>query len=85
MYWIYDLTLRLYRRMDIALAEYPTLLSAALVIPLENLLLNAPLDLAYSICIGVQIVALGALLSTKTSLNLSPWVCRLRQRLVTLP
>lgn len=82
MYWIYDLTLRLYRRMDIALAEYPTLLSAALVIPLENLLLNTPLDLAYSICIGVQIVALGSLLSTKNSLNLHPWVCRLRQRLV---
>jgi hypothetical protein len=85
MYWIYDLTLRLYRRMDIALAEYPTLWSAALVIPLENLLLKTPLDLAYSICIGAQIVALGALLSTKTSLSVRSWVCRLRQRLVLLP
>jgi hypothetical protein len=85
MYSIYDLTLRLYRRMDIALAEYPTLLSAAIVIPLENLLLNTPLDTTYSICIGIQIVALGVLLSTKTGLHLPPWVCRLRQRLVLPP
>lgn len=82
MYAIYDLTLRLYRRIDIAMAEYPTLLSAAVVIPLENLLLNTPWDVAYSMCIAVQIVALGALLSTKTGPFIHAWVCRLRQRLV---
>jgi hypothetical protein len=85
MYTIYDLTLRLYRRMDIAMAEYPTLLSAAIVIPLENLLLNTPLDVTYSMCIAVQIVALGALLSTKAGPFLHACVCRLRQRLVLLP
>jgi|GEM_PF-5946355 len=84
MYAIYDLTLRLYRRMDIALAEYPTLVSAAIVIPLENRILNSPFDATYSLCIGLQIVALGALLSTKSQLSLQAWVCRLRLRLVFL-
>lgn len=63
MFAIYALTLRLYRVMNIALAEYPTLFSTILVLPLEQWVFGIPFDVGYSLIVLAQIVVLGLLLT----------------------
>ncbi|MBI3505887.1 MAG: C39 family peptidase [Proteobacteria bacterium] len=66
MFAIYELTLFLYRRMDIGSAEYPTLVSALLVLPLERLLFGTQFGASYVLSIVANVAVLGlALFSAK--------------------
>ncbi len=59
MFWIYELTLFLYRRMDIGSAEYPTLVSALLVLPLERALFATRFNPLYVFSIVANAAVLG--------------------------
>ncbi len=58
MFWTYDFTARLYRRMTVSQAEYPTLFSALLVLPAEVLLFSQQSSLPYIALVCLQIATL---------------------------
>jgi hypothetical protein len=62
MFGTYDLTVRLYRIMDITLAEYPTLIAAVLVLPAEAMLFNVHFDIGYVVCMLSNVIMIGAIL-----------------------
>ncbi len=65
MFLIYMLTIRLYRLMDVASAEYPTLFAVLLVAPAEHWLLGARFDLSYVAFLGVSVFLLGGILRAR--------------------
>lgn len=62
MYSLYDLTVRLYKVMDVARAEYPTLFSTLLVMAMEASLLNIHFDALYVGTMMANLVLLGLIL-----------------------
>ena len=62
MYSLYDLTVRLYKVMDVARAEYPTLFSTLLVMAMEASLLNVHFDTLYVATMLANLVLLGLIL-----------------------
>lgn len=63
MYLLYDLTVRLYRVMDIAKAEYPTLIAALAVMPAEALLFHVRFPLGYVVAMVANVALLGIILA----------------------
>ncbi len=87
MYAIYDLTLRLYRRYGVALAEYPTLFAVLLILPVEMALLQIQPTRFYVLNLVTQILVLGVLLLPRSYIprinvywNRSHFFERLRHR-----
>jgi drug/metabolite transporter (DMT)-like permease len=65
MYGLYQLTVQLYRRMDITLAEYPTLFAALLVMPAEALLFATRFDALYVAAMIANVALVGGILALK--------------------
>lgn len=65
MYSLYDLTVRLYKVMDVARAEYPTLFAALLVMALEAALLGIHFPAWYVACMVANVVLLGIVLGLR--------------------
>ena len=63
MYALYQLTVALYQRMDITLAEYPTLLAALLVMPAEAVLFGARFDAVYVAAMAANVALVGGILA----------------------
>jgi drug/metabolite transporter (DMT)-like permease len=63
MYVLYDLTVRLYRVMDVARAEYPTLIAALAVMPAEALLFHVHFTPIYVGLMVANVAMLGAILA----------------------
>jgi uncharacterized membrane protein YoaT (DUF817 family) len=63
MYGLYGLTVQLYRRMDITLAEYPTLFAALLVMPAEFVLFGTHFDALYVGAMLANVALVGAILA----------------------
>lgn len=62
MYALYDLTIRLYKVMDVARAEYPTLFSTLLVMAMEASFLNVKFDPFYVATMLANLILLGLIL-----------------------
>jgi drug/metabolite transporter (DMT)-like permease len=65
MFLIYLLTIRLYRVMDVAKAEYPTLFAVLLIAPAEYWLLGAQFDPRYLAFLVLSLFTLGGILRAK--------------------
>lgn len=63
MYALYDLTVRLYRLMDIARAEYPTLIAALAVMPAEAWLFHTRFTTGYVVAMVANVALLGLILA----------------------
>lgn len=63
MYLIYILTLKLYKLMDITLAEYPTLFAALLVMPAEAVLFQVSFEPMYIAAMVANVALLGGILA----------------------
>lgn len=63
MYALYVLTVQLYRRMDITLAEYPTLFAAILVMPAELVLFGTHFDALYVLAMIANVALVGGILA----------------------
>ena len=62
MYTLYDLTVRLYKVMDVARAEYPTLFSTLIVMAMEASLLNVHFEAFYVGTMMANLILLGLIL-----------------------
>jgi drug/metabolite transporter (DMT)-like permease len=65
MYALYHMTVKLYRKLDLAVAEYPTLVAALLVLPLETALLGTRFEAWYIAAMVANTGFLGYVLTLK--------------------
>lgn len=63
MYALYQLTIALYKVMDVALAEYPTLFAALLVLPAEALVFGVQFSAVYVAAMVANVALLGGILA----------------------